>query len=275
MPFVREPAAAGFFYTAEAGILERELEQMLEDVQPPQFVGTLRGLISPHAGYIYSGPTAAYGYRLLEGMSFDTVIVIGPSHREHFDDISIFPGESYRTPLGEVPIDNEIRARLSTYHKRIIQSTKGHRLEHSIEVQLPFLQKVLGVFSFVPIIMGDQRRANCELLADALAEVLKDQSVLIVASSDLSHYHPYEVAKSLDSRVIHDVESFDADALMTKLEHEEVEACGGGPMVVAMKTLSKLGCQKTKILHQCNSGDVSSQKDSVVGYLSAAIIKST
>lgn len=274
MPFVREPAVAGFFYTAEPVFLRKEVEQLLSAANPPKVNGTLRGLISPHAGYSYSGLTAAFGYKLIEKREFDVVIIIGPSHREYFDEISIFQGDSYRTPLGEVKIQSEIRALLCDYHRRIIVSSKGHHLEHSIEVQLPFLQTVLVDFAFVPIVMGDQRRGNCDLLADALATVLKGKKVLIVASSDLSHYYTYDVANNIDSRVLNDVRNFDADALLTKLEHEEAEACGGGPIVVAMKALSQLGCTKTEILHHCNSGDVSFQKDSVVGYLSAAIIQS-
>ncbi len=274
MPFVREPAVAGYFYTADSGTLEREVDAMIESARPPQIEGRLVGLISPHAGYLYSGPTAAHGYKLVQKGEYDSVIVVGPSHREYFDGIAIFPGDSYRTPLGDIPIDNELRLALAEVNKKIPITTKGHRLEHSIEVQLPFLQRVLGGFAFVPMIMGDQRRANCDLLAEAIAAVCRERKLLLVASSDLSHYHSYEVARKLDERVIADIRAFDADGLMTKLEHEEVEACGGGPIVATMKALSALGCEKTEILFHCNSGDVTSQHDAVVGYLSAAILQS-
>ncbi|MBM4169309.1 MAG: AmmeMemoRadiSam system protein B [Ignavibacteria bacterium] len=274
MPFVREPAVAGYFYTADAAILEREVDTMIDSAEPPKIEGRLCGLISPHAGYLYSGPTAAHGYKLLRNTSYDAVIVIGPSHREYFDGITMFPGDSYRTPLGDVPVNNDLRSMLAESNKKIMVTTKGHRLEHSIEVQLPFLQRILGAFTFVPMIMGDQRRANCEVLAEAIANVCRNKNVLLIASSDLSHYHSYDVARQLDDRVIADIRAFDPDGLMTKLEHEEVEACGGGPIVAALKALALLGCEKTEILSHCNSGDVTSQYDAVVGYLSAAILQS-
>jgi len=274
MPFVREPAVAGYFYTADPTTLEREVDTMIESARPPQISGQLCGLISPHAGYLYSGPTAAYGYKLVQNANYDVVIIIGPSHRENFDNIAIFPGDSYRTPLGDVPIDDDVRSALAAATKKIVISSNGHRLEHSIEVQLPFLQRMLGKFSFVPMVMGDQRRANCEALAEAIATVCQKRKTLLIASSDLSHYHSYEVATQLDGRVIEDVRSFDADALMTKIEREEVEACGGGPIVATMKALSALGSQRIEILFHCNSGDVTSHRDAVVGYLSAAIFRS-
>ncbi|MGB2868211.1 MAG: AmmeMemoRadiSam system protein B [Bacteroidota bacterium] len=273
MSFSRPPAVAGMFYSQVPAVLTRDVDDLLSRAQKKKTPGTILGLIVPHAGYVYSGFTAAHAYRMLEGKHFDAVIVIGPSHREYFDGISVFPGDSYRTPLGEVPVHSVIRDELVALGKGVIVTNAGHRTEHSVEVQLPFLQRTLKRFDIVPLVMGDQRRELCENLAECLAVVSRNRNILFVASSDLSHYHPYDAAVGLDHLVIADVESFNPDHLMDTLEHEEVEACGGGPIVSIMLAARKLGCDKSEILHYSNSGDVTGEKEAVVGYMAAALMK--
>lgn len=270
---VRDPAVAGQFYPGDKKSLEQEVDAMLGRARVSVPKGTIRGLISPHAGYMYSGGTAAHGYRLLEGKSFDVVIIVGPSHRDYFEGISVSPGSAYRTPLGDVPIEDTVRDLLAASDPAIKVSSLGHRLEHSVEVQLPFLQRVLGSFSFVPVVMGDQQRGNCEILAKAISQASARKNVLLVASTDLSHYHPYDEAERLDRLVIEDVEQFKPDHLMDRLESNQAEACGGGPVVAVMKAAALLGATKVKILHHCNSGDIIPQRDAVVGYLSAVIVQ--
>ncbi|HEY4612819.1 MAG TPA: AmmeMemoRadiSam system protein B, partial [Bacteroidota bacterium] len=204
---------------------------------------------------------------------FDSVVIVGPSHREYFHGITVFPGDAYRTPLGDVAIDIALREELLKHSKEITLSQLGHRSEHAIEVQLPFLQKVLRKFSFLPIVIGDQRRANCEALADALAKSIGTRNVLLVASSDLSHYHTHDEAVRLDRRVMKEVESFNPDGLMDRLERQEVEACGGGPMVSVMKAAQYLGANRSSVLQYCTSGDITGERDAVVGYLSVALVK--
>ncbi len=269
----RKPAVAGYFYPADVAELRREVEVMLANARPSVPVGDVVGLISPHAGYTYSGSTAAYGYSLLMKREFDSVVVVGPSHREYFDAISIYPGGSFMTPLGELPIDGQLRAEIQQAYAGIILSEVGHREEHSVEVQIPFLQSVLPNCKFVPVVMGDQSRRHCLALADALAKAAKGKNVLLIASSDLSHYHNYAEAVLLDRKVIHDVDSFASDALLDKFEREEVEACGGGPMVAVMMASKMLGANKSVVLFHCNSGDVTGDHDRVVGYLSAALLR--
>ena len=266
---VRAPAVAGTFYPASARTLEREIDKLLERAVLPKQSGTVCGLVSPHAGYIYSGFTAAHAYNAIKNGSFDTVIVIGPSHHEYFHGASVYPGESYRTPLGVVPIHNELRSEITHNENQIFLSVAGHRAEHSIEVQLPFLQRVLGPFSFVPIIMGEQTIELCEKLSEAISSAVMGRNVLLVASSDLSHYHPYDEAVLLDKRVIDLVESYDPLQLMERLDHRELEACGGGPIVTVMLAARKLGANKARVIHYCNSGDITGEKNAVVGYLSA------
>lgn len=271
---IRPPAVAGMFYPDNPSVLSSQIDELLNRTKTHQLVGELRGLISPHAGYVYSGYTAANGYKLLEGKSYDTVVIVGPSHREYFDGISVYSGSGYRTPLGDVEIDGELREALIRDRGVIVASNFGHREEHAVEVQIPFLQKLLGNFKILPIVMGDQKREYCQLLADKLANTLnvKNKKILLVASTDLSHYYHYDVACKLDKIIIDDVQRFDYNQLMEDLETERAEACGGGPTVAMLAAAKKLGATKTEILHYCNSGDVTGDKEGVVGYLSAAVL---
>jgi MEMO1 family protein len=270
---VRAPAVAGMFYEKSTAALRKNIDEMLKRVNLPKVQGTVRVLISPHAGYVYSGFTAAHAFKLLEEQQVDCVIAVGPSHREYFDGISVYSGSAYETPLGKVPINNEVRSELLQYENNICSSLSGHGAEHSLEVQLPFLQSVLREFSFVPIIMGDQRRNLCERLSAALARVMIDRNILLLASSDLSHFHPYEEAVRLDQQVIDEVKRFNSDTFIEKLEKKSFEACGGGPIAVALKTAQLVGATKAEVLHYCNSGDITGDKNEVVGYLAAAFMQ--
>jgi hypothetical protein len=261
------------FYPELKIVLEREVDEFLLRAKSSRVNGTIRGLIAPHAGYPYSGMIAAAGYRLLKDASYEAVVVVGPSHREYFDGISLYPGSSYKTPLGELPIHDELRKALADCHPSIRLSEDGHRHEHSIEVHVPFLQRVLGRTSFVPVVMGDQSRETCLVLEQALGSACKDRIVLLVASSDLSHYHTYKEATELDRKVIDVVERFLPEDLLRLLEDEEVEACGGGPIAAVMLASRRLGATRSKALIYCNSGDVTGDKDTVVGYCSAVLIQ--
>lgn len=273
MARVRQPAVAGAFYDADPDVLRRHVDSLLDQARGTTVKGSIKGLVSPHAGYMYSGSTAAVGYRLLRGKSYDAVILVGPSHREFFTGASIYPGDSYRTPLGDVPVHKEMRDELVKEGGTIMLSDAGHRGEHCLEVQLPFLQRVLGEFSIVPIIIGNQRREFCLALGNALAKAASRRNVLLVASSDLSHYHPYDEAVKLDRQVIGLVEALDEKTMMDQIEEERIEACGGGPVVSVMHAAKLLGANRSQVLFYCNSGDVTGDKDAVVGYLSAAFLQ--
>ncbi|MEK9136797.1 MAG: AmmeMemoRadiSam system protein B [Bacteroidota bacterium] len=266
----RRCTVCGQFYPADPQELRQSISEMIAGVKPLKLDGTVRGIIGPHAGYMYSGYTAAHAYALLQGKTYDCVVIVSPSHREYFDGVSVFPGGSYSTPLGGVEVDRALREKLLKNSAVVTASHSGHGLEHAIEVHLPFLQYVLGDFKLLPIVMGDQRRENCFALGDALGEVLKDENVLLVASTDLSHYYPSDVANRLDAMIIEDVKKFDYESLMRDIELQRAEACGGGPTVSVMLTLSRLGVKKMTILHHCNSGDVTGDHSQVVGYLAAA-----
>ncbi|MGA9365237.1 MAG: AmmeMemoRadiSam system protein B [Bacteroidota bacterium] len=270
---IREPAVAGMFYPEDRLTLDREVDALIKRAEVKKIKGELRGLISPHAGYVYSGYTAASGYRLLEGKSVQTVVIIAPSHREYFRGISVFSGSAYSTPLGILEVDDELRSELVRDGGVIEASLSGHREEHAIEVQLPFLQKVLADFKILPIVMGDQRRDFCVALGKRLGEILKGRKALLVASSDLSHYYPYDIACKLDQVIINDVQEFGEERLLEDLDSQRAEACGGGPIVAMLIAARELGADKVEVLHYCNSGDVTGDKDGVVGYLSAAVMK--
>jgi MEMO1 family protein len=273
MTQVRPPAVAGMFYTANPKALAREIDEMLNNASVEPIKGQVMALIAPHAGYVYSGLTAAHAYKLLEQRSYETVIVLSPSHREYFRGVSVYNGDAYRTPLGDILIDTTLRDELIRGDKLIVSSDDGHGSEHAVEVQLPFLQKVLSNFKLLPVVVGDQQRDVCFHLSNKLAKVLPGKNVLLVASSDLSHYHPAEEANRLDKIVRDDIAAFDYEKLMKDIETEKAEACGGGPAVVALATAKQLGANRVKVLHHCNSGDVSGEHESVVGYLSAVAYK--
>lgn len=270
---IRQPAVADSFYPGDPETLDKEIDYMLNKVETFDLSGEIKALVSPHAGYIYSGLVAAVGYKHLENRNFSVVAIISPSHREYFPGVSVFNGKGYETPMGLVPIASELANALIEQNQRIISSWLGHRDEHALEVQLPFLQKVLKEITIIPIVMGEQNYETCILLGEALATVLKGVSALIVASSDLSHYHPYPEAVRIDQATIDLVESFNEVNLMKALENGTSEACGGGPIVSAMRASKIEGANNSKVLMYKNSGDITGDHSAVVGYLSAAFCK--
>ena len=271
---IRQPAVAGMFYPENPHALQAEVKRLTEQARVSNVQGTLVGLIVPHAGYEYSGLTASAGYKLLVNQPFETVVIISPSHREYFDGISVFSGKAYRTPLGDMHVDDELRAALINDDTIIESSRRGHNEEHAVEVQLPFLQAILTSVRFLPVVMGDQRREYCFHLGEKLGNILKGKTTLLIASTDLSHYHSYEEAEFLDKIIIDDVARFDEEQMMSDLEEKRAEACGGGPTVAVLAAARKLGADHVEVLTHCNSGDVTGDRSHVVGYLSAAIVRS-
>jgi MEMO1 family protein len=272
---IRRAVVAGIFYSGTQKQLQREVGDLLREAAAPPVAGTLIALIVPHAGYMYSGATAAKAYALVQGRMIDTCVLVGPSHQEYFQGISVFPGSAYETPLGPIDIDSELRAVLLAGSSVVHASMQGHRGEHSLEVQLPFLQSLLPKVKILPLVMGDQRADHCFALGSALAAAAEHRNVLLVASSDLSHFHSSDEARRKDANVIALIEQFNIRELMTQLETESCEACGGGPIVAVMTAAHHLGATSASIVHACNSGDVTGDTGRVVGYCSAALWKNT
>lgn len=272
---VRSSRFAGTWYPASATELRRLVDGFLEDAGAVELPGELVALISPHAGLAYSGPVAAAGYRLLRGVHFDSVVLIGPSHRAWFDALSLYPEGAFETPLGAVPVDAELASALSRETSRMRAMPEVHRDEHCLEMQIPFLQRVLPAASIVPVIMGEQSARNIEAASRAVVSAVSgaNRSVLVVASSDLSHYESRERARELDGEVVDCIGSFDADGLLRLLETERGHACGGGPMVSVMRAARELGASGARVLRYGDSGDVTGETDAVVGYVSAAFYR--
>ncbi len=276
-PKIRQPAVAGSFYPADPKDLGAMIDGFLSKAAPPPLENVV-ALVAPHAGYVYSGQVAAYSYALMKGRKFDRVVVIAPSHYEGFDFSSVYDGAAYQTPFGQVPVDQDFARKLAKASPLIKLSGAGHtptadRPEHSVEVQLPFLQRVLGQFQLVPVIMGDQSYEACRALGVALAKLVQGTNTLIVASSDLSHYHTYDEAASLDHKTLKAIGEYDYFDLSRNLERRVWEACGGGPIVATMIAAERLGATQAKVLHYANTGDVTGDHSRVVGYGAVALVK--
>jgi AmmeMemoRadiSam system protein B len=272
---IRRSAVAGSWYPGSAARIASEVDGYLARAEPPAVAGRLVGLISPHAGLRYSGPVAAHGYSLLRGRRGLTLVLVGPSHRVAFDGVAVYARGAFETPLGMIPIDETLAAALVGVDRRVFDDARPHRDEHSLEMQLPFLQHLVGELQLVPCLMGSQSRSEVDALVGALAEALPvaGRPVLLVASSDLSHYHPAPLANQLDALVVDDVARFDPDRLMDRLERSHEHACGGGPIVAVMRAARALGAERAQILRYADSGDAGERdKSHVVGYLSAALL---
>ncbi|MBI4495563.1 MAG: AmmeMemoRadiSam system protein B [Deltaproteobacteria bacterium] len=270
---VRRPTAAGTFYPKDSASLSRQVRHFLSCAPCPVIEGKILALIVPHAGYDYSGGVAAKAYRLLQGMSFDAVVVVAPSHRVFFHGASVYDRGRYETPLGLVETDLDLCRRLVSQDPMIRCSAQGHGKEHSLEVQLPFLQEVLGNFQLVPLVIGDQNYSTCQKLGRAISRAVRGQKVLLVASTDLSHFHPYEKAVELDRCFLETLQSLDPRKLAQELESGRGEACGGGPVITVMIAARELGANCVRLLQYANSGDITADRTGVVGYAAAVLLE--
>ena len=277
---VRESVIAGQWYPGHAQELRRMIEGFFANVEPRALDGVrapgaeVVGLISPHAGYVYSGQVAAYAYELVRGKSFDVVVIVSPVHRMYAGPYATTAADAYRTPLGDVPLDSAL---VNAVDERLSLVRLPADNEHALEIQLPFLQVALGPFRLLPIMLGEQIWPACSRLADALSDVLQqrmsEKSALLVASTDLSHFHHASQAERLDSVVTRYIDAFDPQGLSRALARHETEACGGGPVVAVMLTAQALGADRAKTLHYAHSGHVTGDYASVVGYAAGAIYR--
>jgi AmmeMemoRadiSam system protein B/AmmeMemoRadiSam system protein A len=275
---IRKPVVAGMFYPSDPHKLRQLVHGYIGNVGKGHINGEIAALISPHAGYMYSGQVAAHAYKLVEGMHFDDVVVIAPSHRVDFLGASIYDGKGYETPLGIVPIDRELSRRITQQSEIIKYVPQVHAQEHSLEVQIPFLQRVLKGFSLVPVVMGPRWNFSvCQQLSQAIIRSIKGKRALIIASSDLTHSYNYQQVLEQDELLASHIDQFDITGLAEDLRKGRCQACGGGPMLVAMMVARSLGAQRAKVLKLTNSGDVTGKKSPgnyVVGYMAAVLFQS-
>jgi len=263
---------AGSWYPGTEKQLAETIKAYLQAAKS-EAKGEVYGLVSPHAGYIYSGPVAAYAYKIVEGEEFDDVIVIGPSHQYGFSGASVDMAAGRKTPLGIIEFDQELAQRLTKESKIIVYEPAAHAAEHSVEIQMPFLQIALKKFKAIEIIMGSQDYKTCEALSQAIVKTTKGKKILIVASSDLSHYHPQKEAEGLDQLIVDAVTEFDPQGLYRQIAADSCEACGGGPIITVMLAARALGATKSESLQYATSGNTSGDYSQVVGYLAAAFYK--
>ncbi len=272
----REPAVAGTFYPADSLELSKMVKGHLNNVKNlPEIDGQLMALIVPHAGLVYSGQIAAYGYKLLENSGINKVILCGPSHRYRFQGLSVYgPFISWKTPLGDLKCNNSICDELISYDKNIEIIQQAHLQEHSLEVQLPYLQTVLGNFELIPIVMGGQDTQTIHLLAKALESVDTEKNTIMIASSDWQHFRPASDGWKLDSLGLTCFENMDPNKLEQYLESRQVEMCGGGPAAAVLRAAIAKGADKVKVLKYGDSGDITGDKSNVVSYAAIAIYES-
>ena len=271
---LRRAAVAGTWYAGDASGLASAVDGYITqaDVEPlPQ----LRAVIAPHAGLMYSGAVAAFSYKAARDTRYRTIVLVGPSHYVPFAGVSIWPHGGWETPFGPVNVDEALAAAIAGgAPSLVIDRADAHGREHSLELQMPFVAHLWPGARIVPLVMGQQTRATAFALGDAIAGALDRSTpsdVLLVASSDLSHFEDAETAATMDAVVTQRVEALDPHGLMGELEREPRHACGGGPIVSVLHASRQLGATHARLLQYADSGDVSGDKSSVVGYMAAAI----
>ena len=266
----RSPSVSGAFYPSDPEQLRDSISSMISLVQAQISVSPekLIGVVVPHAGYIYSGKTAAYAYYLLKNSSARDFVIIGPNHSSYPPETSIYPAGAWITPLGRCLVNGREAEDIRNLVRGSKLDEKAHRKEHSVEVQLPFLQYLFdGDFTFVPIIMGDQRLEMATNLSEGLSSLGK--LPMIIASSDLTHYEPLETARRKDRMLLDAVESLDLHRFYRTLEQNVITACGYGAIATLMSVTAKLG-GRMRVLNYSTSYETSGESYSVVGYSTIA-----
>jgi AmmeMemoRadiSam system protein B len=273
MSQVRSPVVAGAFYPGAARQLERQIGQFFAKVEPTPIEGEIVGLISPHAGYVYSGQTAAHAYAQVRGASFDVVAVISPLHQMALGRFATSSADAYETPLGTVPLNEDLVAELQ---REIHINRVPYDGEHSLEVQIPFLQVALTGLTLLPVMIGDPSFAAGEELGAALARILAGHKALIVASTDMHHIPDYAQVVRRDQAVIDALATFDLDRIKSVLSPWDCSVCGRVPVYAMLTAAQALGADGIRILHHTTSGDVTGVRTPgqyTVGYLAAAVYK--
>lgn len=272
---VKEPAVAGSFYPGDKAGLQKSVDSFISAVPKRESSGRLMTLVVPHAGYQYSGFVAGQAYAQLKGSDVTTVILIGAAHAAPLNGAAVYAKGSFRTPLGLLPVNEKLAARLLDCTGGVTFDRKPFAREHSLEVQLPFLQRVVPNVSIVPVLVGNPTRESYRSLSGNLAKVLRDDpKVMVVVSTDLSHYHDGATAERMDRSVIDAVERLSVKDLEGLLSNGSGEACGGYPLLYAMTALRSLGATNGQLYRYADSGDVSGDTKSVVGYASMGIYRS-
>jgi AmmeMemoRadiSam system protein B len=274
---IRPSQLAGSWYPANPKELADSVDSHIAAAQVSETSGEIAALISPHAGHIYSGPVAGYAFKTLQNKSTDLVVILSPFHQIHSGAILSTGHDAYQTPLGTIPVDQEdltwvdeaLRDRTGTGLTKVRNDS-----EHAIEILLPFLQRVLpDGFSLLPLMIRDQEQSLMKALGSVLAELVQTRGALLVASTDLSHFHPAEEAKSLDQTILDTIQALDPESLYRAQLEGTGAACGLGPLAAVIWATTEFGSVTPHILNYAHSGDITGDSSRVVGYASAVLIR--
>jgi len=274
---IRPSPIAGQWYPAEAGRLKVNIQKYIEAAKLPPVTGDVLAIISPHAGHIYSGPVAGYAFAALGDLEPDVVAVVSPMHYPYSQALITTGHDAYATPLGVIPVDQtalqeldaELRARLGFQLSRVRNDP-----EHSLEIELPFLQYVFKKeFKLLPVMVRDQHQPVPQALGEALGKVLQKRKGFLLASTDLSHFYPQEMANRLDKTFLSQLEAFDPQGILDIEEQGKGFACGHGAVAAVLWACQLLGGNRVTILHYATSGDISGDYSQVVGYASAIVTR--
>ncbi|MBI5415704.1 MAG: AmmeMemoRadiSam system protein B [Candidatus Omnitrophica bacterium] len=270
---IKQPNVSGQFYAADPRELSSQIDQFLQKASVRPSDKHIRIVIVPHAGYVYSGPVAAYGFKAVSQGNYKTIVILAPSHYYGFDGIAVWPEGGFQTPLGVVPVDQDMAKQLMAQDANFYSLPPAFEREHSLEVEIPFLQKTLKDFKIVPVIMGQPSFSLLEKFAGSLNKVIGDrQDVLVVVSTDLSHYHPDAKARAMDTLTMAMVKALDAAGIWEgNQQRVKIEMCGFVPTVAALLYAKERGLDDVEALRYANSGDVTGERDAVVGYTSIVI----
>lgn len=271
---IRNPVVAGSFYPGNPNILRNIVNEYLQKTIVKEEQSDILGVVSPHAGYIYSGQCAAFSFNAIKKKDFDLAVIIAPSHRFADFDFSIGDYDEYLTPLGDVQVAKDIVNELKDKYN-MGTNYHAHNIEHSLEVQLPFLQQIKPDAEIVPILFGEQNSENSKRLAEILSEYFKDRldKTVFIISSDLSHYHDNRIATEMDGKLSDNFKDRDIDKMEENFQLNKIEACGMGGILTLMYLAKELNYSNPKILDYRNSGKVSGDYKQVVGYLSGCVYK--
>lgn len=273
---VKQPNANGRFYPANPKALSETIKGYLSEVQPSDIKGDILVIISPHAGYEFSGRTAAYGYRAIKGRHYDTVVILGPSHYFNFKGAAIWPKGAFRTPLGDIAVEQSLSHKLMLSSLLFSSYPEAFSREHSIEVQLPFLQTVFSNFKIVPIVLGHVDFSDCQNLAKAIGEAIKDKNCLLIASSDMYHGFNYQDGELKDAYTLALIKELKAKELYDRIQDQRAQLCGWTAVITSMLVAEQLGYEQVKVLNYTNSVQVTNKKikgEYCVGYSSVVIYR--
>jgi len=270
---VRPSPIAGTWYEGNANALARSVDNYLNMAQLPELNGNVIGVIAPHAGHRYSGPVAGYSFSTLRGLSPSLVAVISPFHNLSQYPLLTTAHDAYGTPLGSIEVDQTVMSEVQSHLDIPITPVLADK-EHSLEIELPFLQRVFGnSFKLLPIMVRAQEVDVARKLGFALGQVLKDKNALLVASTDLSHFYDHNTAKLLDAEMLKRFESFEPESVFEAEHTGKAFACGHAAVASVLWAAQVLGANKVQVLHHATSGDVTGDFSSVVGYGAAVILK--